>query len=116
MDEDFDKAPSLGEIGKQDGDSNIDADNAPPKLQRQNAVSNLDTTSTGGKGKSKNCKMGGKGGKRKSRKLNNGAKSWNSFVMDIFRKKRASNPKYSFVQALKDASKLKKGGKKSMKK
>lgn len=66
----------------------------------------------GGKRKSKkNAKKGGK-----TRKLNNGAKSWNSFVMEVFKKNRATNRKYTFVQALKEASKLRNKKNKSTKK
>ena len=70
------------------------------------------SSSVGGKRKSKkNAKKGGK-----TRKLNNGAKSWNSFVMEVFNKKRATNRKYTFVQALQEASKLRNKKNKSTKK
>jgi len=54
---------------------------------------------------------GGKvtGGKRK-------LTEWNKFVLKIFREKRKTNKKYSYGQALKEASALKKAGKMSMKK
>ena len=65
----------------------------------------------GGKRKSKkNAKKGGK-----TRKMNNGAKSWNSFVMEVFKKNRATNRKYSFRQALQEASRLKKKNKSTKK-
>jgi hypothetical protein len=41
---------------------------------------------------------------RKSRKMNKSAKNWVSFVTDIFNKNRATNPKYKYKQAMKDAS------------
>jgi hypothetical protein len=49
------------------------------------------------------------GGKRK-------LTEWNKFVLKIFREKRKTNKKYSYGQALKEASALKKAGKMSMKK
>uniref|UniRef100_A0A6C0DN83 Uncharacterized protein n=1 Tax=viral metagenome TaxID=1070528 RepID=A0A6C0DN83_9ZZZZ len=49
------------------------------------------------------------GGKRK-------LTEWNKFVLKIFREKRKTNKKYSYGQALKEASVLKKAGKMSMKK
>ena len=60
-------------------------------------------------GKQKGKKMGGKS--RKSRKLSAGAKSWNSLVSQTFKQGRSKNAKYSFKQALKDASKMKKKNK-----
>jgi hypothetical protein len=63
----------------------------------------------GGKG---SCKGGSKkvGGK-KSRKMPGAAKSWVKFVMEVFNKNRAKNPKYKYKQAMKDAAKLKKKNK-----
>lgn len=49
------------------------------------------------------------GGKRK-------LTEWNKFVLKIFREHRKTNKKYSYGQALKEASALKKAGKMSMKK
>uniref|UniRef100_A0A6C0E809 Uncharacterized protein n=1 Tax=viral metagenome TaxID=1070528 RepID=A0A6C0E809_9ZZZZ len=49
------------------------------------------------------------GGKRK-------LTEWNKFVLKIFRDHRKTNKKYSYGQALKEASALKKAGKMSMKK
>jgi hypothetical protein len=64
------------------------------------------TRKVGGKG---TCKGGAKkvGGK-KSRKMPGAAKSWVKFVMEVFNKNRAKNPKYKYKQAMKDAAKLKK--------
>jgi hypothetical protein len=49
------------------------------------------------------------GGKRK-------LSEWNKFVLRIFRENRKTNKKYSYGQALKEASILKKAGKMTMKK
>jgi hypothetical protein len=49
---------------------------------------------------------GGKKSRRKSRKMNGAAKSWVKFVMEVFNKNLAKNPKYKYKQAMKDASKL----------
>jgi hypothetical protein len=49
------------------------------------------------------------GGKRK-------LTEWNKFVLKIFREHRKTNKKYSYGEALKEASVLKKTGKMSMKK
>jgi len=49
------------------------------------------------------------GGKRK-------LTEWNKFVLKIFREHRKTNKKYSYGEALKEASVLKKAGKMSMKK
>jgi len=49
------------------------------------------------------------GGKRK-------LTEWNKFVLKIFREHRKTNKKYSYGEALKEASVLKKSGKMSMKK
>lgn len=73
-------------------------------------------------GKSKNGgskKLGGKGcrggskkvGGKKSRKMPSAAKTWVKFVMEVFNKNRAKNPKYKYKQAMKDAANLKKKNK-----
>jgi hypothetical protein len=63
----------------------------------------------GKKSKKTNKSCGGKS--RKGRKLSGALKDWNTFVTDVFKKGRAKNPKYSFKQALKDASRMKKKNK-----
>lgn len=52
-----------------------------------------------------------KTGGKKSRKMSAGAKEWVAFVVDVFNKKRVNNPKYKYMQAMRDASKLKKKNK-----
>jgi hypothetical protein len=54
---------------------------------------------------------GCRGGSKKSRKIPGAAKSWVKFVMEVFNKNRAKNPKYKYGQAMKDAAKLKKKNK-----
>lgn len=60
----------------------------------------------GGKRKGK-----GKGkGKRSTRKLSNGASSWQSKVMKLYKEMKAKNPKTKLGDAMKRASELKKKG------
>jgi hypothetical protein len=47
-------------------------------------------------------------GGKKSRKMPSAAKDWVKFVVEVFNKNRAKNPKYKYKQAMKDAAILKK--------
>uniref|UniRef100_A0A6C0JJU5 Uncharacterized protein n=1 Tax=viral metagenome TaxID=1070528 RepID=A0A6C0JJU5_9ZZZZ len=79
----------------------------PPVGLKNNDV--LFVKTLGGKKGSKKMNCGGKS--RKGRKLSGPLKDWNVLVTDVFNKGRAKNSKYSFKQALKDASRMKKKNK-----
>ena len=54
-------------------------------------------------------------GGKKSRKMPSAAKNWVKFVVEVFNKNRAKNPKYKYKQAMKDAAILKKKNNKTLK-
>ncbi len=51
-----------------------------------------------------------KGGRRKTRKLSQGAKAWTTAVTKLYREMKAKDKSVKFSDALKKASKLKKSG------
>jgi len=82
-----------------------------PAEPKDSGVASTATTLTKGGNPLTAISKGGKKSRRKSRKMNGAAKSWVSFVVDVFNKGRAKNPSYKYKQAMKDASKMKKKNK-----